>query len=330
MNVCMVGYGMMGVWHSEGLKQADCVLHTAVGPREEPVRAFAAKYGYRKWTTDYAAALADPDVEAVILATPSELHVEQAIAAIEHGKPVLVEIPIAMSAADAERVVDLARARSVPLGVVHPMRFRPERAALIERIGRGEERPSHVHGRFFIHRLVNIGATGYRRSWVDNILWHHSTHLVDLGLWVLTGGDMTKADALIRRVQCVYPPVDPRTGIPMEIVLVAETHGEQTLVVTGSYYGQERVYETFVVTDRDSYRLNELAATLATREGERRIATEQANAELVARDFVEAVRSGREPHVPGWSVLPTMRLLQRVQDDWDRRHGRQPLPGRPL
>ncbi len=329
-NICMVGYGMMGVWHSEGLKGVDCALHTIVGPRAEKAAEFAAKYGYKKHATDLASALANPEIDIVVLGSPTEVHAEQALACIDAGKATLVEIPIAMSLADSERVVARAKQKSVPLGVVHPMRFRAERAPVIARIRKGEERVSHAQGRFFIHRLVNVGATGYKRSWIDNILWHHSTHLVDLGLWMLCGGDMRTADQRIRRVQSFYPPVDPRTGIPMEVVILAETHDNQTITVTGSYYSKARTYDTLVVTDRDSYKLDELAATLTTGDGTAQIATEQKNAELVARDFVEAVKAGREPLVPGWSVLPTMRILEAVQNEWDGRHGRQALPGRPL
>ena len=49
MNVCMVGYGMMGVWHSEALQQTDAVLHTVVGRNPEGAQEFAERYGYRKW-----------------------------------------------------------------------------------------------------------------------------------------------------------------------------------------------------------------------------------------------------------------------------------------
>jgi len=73
-NICMVGYGMMGVWHSEGLKGADCVLHTIVGPKPEKAAEFAAKYGYAKHTTDFAAALRDPEVDIVIIGSPTEVH----------------------------------------------------------------------------------------------------------------------------------------------------------------------------------------------------------------------------------------------------------------
>jgi 2-hydroxy-4-carboxymuconate semialdehyde hemiacetal dehydrogenase len=347
LNICMVGHGMMGVWHSEALTRVpDAQLHTVVGRRPAPTgrstaalttgrkppttEEFAAGYGYKKWTTDLGEALADPEVDIVIIAGPSETHADMALASLEAGKHTLVEIPIAMNLEGAERVVATARDRGLTLGVVHPMRFRQERLPIVDRIHRGLERVSHHQGRFFIHRLQNVGATGLQRSWTDNLLWHHTTHLIDVGLWMVCGGDMTTADDRIRRVYSTYPPIDPRTGIPMELVLVVETHDDQTVVTTGSYYSGEYVYDTLAVTDRDSYRIDERRSVMFTAEGEQHIASEQQNAELIAPDFVRAVQEGREPAVPGWSVLPAMRVLHRVQEQWDEQHGKQVLPGRPV
>ena len=251
-NVCLVGHGMMGVWHSEAL-QKHSRRHAAHGRRprgragrradapaagrKPPSTAqFAERFGYRKWTTDLGEALADPEVDVVIIAGPSETHADMALAAIEAGKHTLVEIPIAMNLDGAEQVVAAARERGLTLGVVHPMRFRRERAPIIERIGRGEERVSHVQGRFFIHRLQNVGATGLQRSWTDNLLWHHTTHLVDFGLWMLSGGDLATVEKRIQAVSSCYPPLDERTGIPMELVLTIKTDDDQTIVTTGSYY----------------------------------------------------------------------------------------------
>lgn len=352
LNVCMVGHGMMGIWHSEAMRNLDgCQLHTVVGRPKAPeptsaettatstptggrkpasTEQFAAKYGYKKWTTDFAEAVSDPEVDIVIIAGPSETHAEMSLAALEQGKHVLVEIPMAMNLSGAEAVVAAAEERGLTLGVVHPMRFRTERQPVVDRIGRGEEHVSHVQGRFFIHRLQNVGATGLQRTWTDNLLWHHTTHLIDFGLWVVCGGDLATVDDRIRRVHSVYPPIEPRTGIPMELVLVVETHDDQTIVCTGSYYSGEYLYDTLVVTDRDSYRTDERRSTLTTRGGDHPISSEQQNAQLIAPDFVNAVRKGQEPAVPGWSVLPATRVLHRVQSDWDSRHGAQVLPGRPV
>jgi 2-hydroxy-4-carboxymuconate semialdehyde hemiacetal dehydrogenase len=330
MNICLAGHGMMGTWHAENLRDADCGLRTLVGPQAEPAKAFAEKHGFAKWTTDYLSALADPEIDAVIVATPSEIHAAQAIAALERGKHVLVEIPIAMSLADAERVVAAAKQNGRVLAVCHPRRFGAAREALCRRIQSGEERARLVDARFFIHRLSNVGATGLKREWTDNLLWHHVAHLVDFGLWILTGGDLAEADRRIARFSSYMPPVETLTGIPMEAALIAETVDHQALVCSGSYYSRAWIYDLLVVTDKQTYRFDELKGTMTTHEGENPVEPQQRECQLAALDFLEVIRRGGEPRVPGWSVLPAMRLLERTQREWDERHGATALPGRPL
>ena len=138
----------------------------------------------------------------MILGTPSDQHEAQAIACLEAGKHTLIEIPIAMSLGGAERVVAAGERSGKIYGLSHPMRFRREREALLARTRAGEEKIRHIAGRFFIKRLVNIGATGYQRSWTDNILWHHFCHFVDLGMYLFDG-------APIRRVQSHSRPLPP-------------------------------------------------------------------------------------------------------------------------
>jgi 2-hydroxy-4-carboxymuconate semialdehyde hemiacetal dehydrogenase len=323
MNVCMVGYGMMGVWHSEALKKTGAVLHTAVGRRAEAVREFAERFGYKKWTVSLDEALADPAVDIVILASPSEAHEEQAIRCFAAGKHTLIEIPIAMTLAGAERVVAAGERSGKVYGLCHPMRFRREREALRARIKAGEEKLRHIAGRFFIKRLVNIGATGYRRSWTDNILWHHFCHFVDLGMFLFDG-------APIRRVQSHLGPVHEKTGIPMECVVLVETAADQTLLVHGSYHATYRLYDKVIVTDRETYTFDILSGTLRTEAGAAPMESEQENCAHVVFDFLDAVERGRPPLASGPSVLPAMRVLQQVQDDWDRRYGVHSIPGRPL
>ena len=314
---------MMGVWHSEALPGAS--RYVVVGRRPEPTAEFAAKYGFQRWSVDLDEALADPRVDTVIVANPSELHADTALRCLAASKPTLVEIPIAMSYADAELVVATAERLGLPLGVVHPMRFRRERAELRERLAAGEEHVRHIHGRFFIHRLVNIGGTGYHRSWTDNLLWHHTTHLLDLGLWMLA-----VEGSPLRSVNYLMPAPDPRTGIPMEVVLMLDTEADQSLVTTGSYYSRERLYDSLIVTDRDSYRLQIMEHTMITGDGEWPVESEQENCSRCTRDWVASLEEGRAPGVTGRDVLPTMEVLQRVQDRWDTEHGVQALPGRPL
>ena len=313
----------MGEWHSQTLRDIGAELHTLVGRRPDAAAAFAEVHGYRRWTLSLDEALADPEVDAVILATPSEGHEAEAIRCLDAGKHTLIEIPIAMSLAGAERVVAAGERSGKIYGLSHPMRFRREREALRSRVATGEERIRHIAGRFFIPRLVNIGATGYRRSWNDNILWHHFCHFVDLGLFLFDF-------APVRRVQSHLGPLHERTGIPMECVVLVETEDDRTLLVHGSYHASFRLYDKLIVTDRDSYLYDTLAATVRTREGTAPMESEQENAARIVRDFVAAVREGRPPLASGPSVLPAMRVLQAVQDERDARFGAQSIPGRPL
>lgn len=322
MNICMVGYGMMGVWHSDALQGAGVRFHTLVGRRPEAAREFAERYGYARWTVDLDEALADPEIDIVIVASPSESHPEHALKSIAAGKHTLLEIPIAMTLEESEAVVAAAEARGVTFGLCHPMRLQPEYAPIRDAAVAGTDPIRHIAGRFYIHRLSNVGATGYHRSWTDNILWHHFTHFIDLGLWLLDfQGELAYG---------FLGPVHPKTGIPMECILSVETERNQTLLVSGSYHSRERIYDTLIVTDRESYRLDILRNQLVTGAGPAAVATEKDNLALVTRDFVAAVRDGRPPAVPGRSVLPAMRILHEAQRRWDARYGRQSLPGRPL
>jgi 2-hydroxy-4-carboxymuconate semialdehyde hemiacetal dehydrogenase len=323
MNICMVGYGMMGVWHSDALKRTDAVLHTVVGRRAEAAREFAERYGYRKVAVSLDAALADPEIDIVIIASPSDQHEAQAIQSLEAGKHTLIEIPVAMTLKGAERVIAAGEKSGRVYGLCHPMRFRRERAVLRQRIAAGEEKIRHIAGRFFIKRLVNIGATGYRRSWTDNILWHHFCHFVDLGMFLFDG-------APIRRVQSHMGPLHAQTGIPMECVVLVETEADQTLLVHGSYHATYRFYDKLIVTDRETYFYDILAGTLRTEAGAAPIEGEQENCARVIFDFLDAIKQNRRPLASGPSVLPAMRVLQQVQDEWDSRYGVQSLPGRPL
>ncbi|GHD45573.1 hypothetical protein GCM10017083_13670 [Thalassobaculum fulvum] len=322
MNICMVGYGMMGVWHSDALIGRDARFHTLVGRRPEAAREFAERYGYARWTVDLDEALADPEVDAVIIASPSETHPEFALKAIAAGKPTLLEIPLAMTLEESEAVVAAADARGVPFGLCHPMRLQPEYGPIREAALSGADPIRQIAGRFYIHRLSNVGATGYHRSWTDNILWHHFAHFVDLGLWLLDfEGELAYS---------FLGPLHPQTGIPMECILSVETPRNQTLLVSGSYCSRERIYDSLIVTDRQSYRLDILRNRLVTGDGPVEVAPEKDNLALVTQDFVAAVREGRQPAVPGRSVLPAMRVLHAAQMRWDAIHGRQSLPGRRL
>ena len=314
MNICMIGHGMMGDWHSETLAtQPDCVLHTVVGRRREPTEAFATLHGYRYATTDLETALCNSAIDIVIVASPSEQHFGMNMAALEHGKHVFSEVPIGMSAHEAEQIANLAERRSLRFGVGYPMRMMPDMLALHERLRSGTERLSLVNASFIIRRWENIGATGYRRSWTDNILWHHLGHLVDFALW-LSGSPVSGVHGFL-------PPPDERTGAPMDAVATARTEADHSLLFVGSYRGHQPICDSIVLTDRDCYRVDTVGSTLTTQSGIVPLRPEKDDCADTLLDLLHAVRQGRRPAITARDVLPAMRLMQVVQDGSDALHG---------
>lgn len=321
LRIGMIGHGMMGAWHSENLSGLAATPHTIVGRRDEPTRAFAARFGYPRATIDLDAMLADPEVDAVVVASPSEAHVEHSLAAIAAAKHVLIEIPVAMDLRGAERVAAAAARTDRVVAVCHPWRHRPELVSLKERLDAGTETLHFVEGRFLIHRLENVGATGYRRSWTDSILWHHGAHLVDLGCWLL-GPDLQASGWLAR--------THPQTGTPMATAITLERPDGASAHLLLSYLSQLKHNEATVATDRETLRVDIPGATLTTRDESRSIEPEQTVCRHVLADFVTACLERGRPRVTPADVLPCMAALQAIQNRWDSRFGVQTLPGRDL
>lgn len=107
----VAGYAMIGA--SREIGGVEVVAVAARDP--DRARAYARQHGLAKVHQDYAALCADPEIDLVYIGTPPSLHAQQAIAAIEAGKPVLVEKPFALSAADARRVAARAAECNVPV-----------------------------------------------------------------------------------------------------------------------------------------------------------------------------------------------------------------------
>jgi predicted dehydrogenase len=102
-----------------------------------PVEGFAERHGFRL-AHSLDEVLADPAVEAVVLATPHSLHGEQIVAAAEAGKPVLCEKPLTLTRADAERAIEACGRRGVLLALAENQRFFPNMQALHRLVASGE------------------------------------------------------------------------------------------------------------------------------------------------------------------------------------------------
>jgi predicted dehydrogenase len=86
---------------------------------------FANEFGARRWVSDWHDLLTDYEIDAIYIATPVHLHAEQTIAAAERGKHVLCEKPMALNAAECDRMIHACRSNDVKLGVAYYRHFYP-------------------------------------------------------------------------------------------------------------------------------------------------------------------------------------------------------------
>jgi len=126
IKTAVLGTGFMGRVHTEGIRRVGNVEVVAIAAsNDEKARKFAAEVGVERGTGDYRTLLKDQEIEAVHVCTPNVLHFPMAKAALEAGKHVLCEKPLATSAAEAEEMAKLARANNLANCVFHNLRYYP-------------------------------------------------------------------------------------------------------------------------------------------------------------------------------------------------------------
>ena len=125
MHFAVAGCGVISRFHLDAIRSIeDAALCGVYDPVEASARAAAQAYGTRAYP-DYDALLADPQVDAVCICTPSHLHAPLALQAVAAGKHVLIEKPVALTLEDCDAVAAAARAAGVQVGVVSQLRYGP-------------------------------------------------------------------------------------------------------------------------------------------------------------------------------------------------------------
>ena len=138
INAAIVGLGWWGRVLTDAVQGKSDAIRIVAGQTRTRSKAeeYATEKGFRLLDT-YADVLADPEVQAVVLATPHSAHRDQIIAAAEAGKHVFVEKPITLTVADAEAALSAVDAAGVGFGIGFNRRFAPAILELKQRIDSG-------------------------------------------------------------------------------------------------------------------------------------------------------------------------------------------------
>ena len=163
VNTAIVGLGWWGRKMSVLMGSGSAGLHLVRAVDPDPSAAdFAAEHGMA-FSSDLETALADPAVEAVILATPHSLHEAQIAAAVAAGKHVFCEKPLALTKAGAERSVALCRAAGLVLGMGHERRFEPPIAEILRKAADGSlGRLLQIEANFSHDKFLSLPADNWR------------------------------------------------------------------------------------------------------------------------------------------------------------------------
>src|SRR5688572_1613885 len=140
VKAAMVGLGWWGRTLVESVQGTSDKIKFVAGTtrtQSQEVKDFAQAQGLT-FHDSYEAVLADPGVDAVVLATPHSMHANQVIAAARAGKHVFVEKPFALHGKEAQEAVDATRKAGVALGLGYNRRFHPEMTKLRDRIRSGD------------------------------------------------------------------------------------------------------------------------------------------------------------------------------------------------
>ncbi len=319
--LAVVGVGAWGVNHVRAFARLKGVEVAAVCDSSPEARARAQAIAPRaRAESDLAAVLADPSIEAVVLATPAVTHARHALDALAAGKHVLVEKPLALSAADAEAVVAAAERAGRVLMVGHLMLFHPGFERLRRMMKEGELGKVY----YLYAQRVNLGRL--RKD--ENALWSLAPHDFSMILALLDEEPVSvTARGGVYLQQGIEDVVFVNLRFPSGVLANVQLswldpRKERRLTVVGSKkmveFDDVHPVEKLRIYDKGYDRppaFTEYAEYLSIRNGDIHIpqVSMAEPLELECRHFLDCLEGGRRPLTDGASALEVVRVLEAAQ-----------------
>ena len=313
MKVGVAGQGAFGVKHIEGIKNISGIeLITLTGGNQAATEEVAKKFGIPHWTGDLGESLKQPGLEAMILATPTQMHADQAEQCMRAGKHVQIEIPMADSLADSERILKMQKETGLIAMGGHTRRFNPSHQWIRKRILSGELKIQSMDVQTFFFRRTNMNAAGKPRSWTDHLLWHHACHTVDLFQYQ-TGEVAHRANAL-------QGPVHPELKIAMDMSIQLKVPSGAVCTLALSFNNKGPLGTFFrYICDNGTYiaRYDDLVDGDQQPIDLSKVDVSMNGIELQDREFFSAIKEGREANASLAQCLTAMETLDRLEKSMD-------------
>jgi predicted dehydrogenase len=314
----------LGYWGPNVLRcfaqQADCELTCCCDLDEGRLAAVGRTYPKVSLTRDYAHLLARPEVEAVVLTTPAATHYPMVRAALEAGKDVFVEKPLAVRLDEGEELVKLADRGGRMLFVGHLLVYHPAVARLREYVARGD-----LGDVLYMYASrVNLGQVRME----ENALWSLAPHDISVILYLL---NQTPLEVVATGQSYV------RDGLEDVVFVTLRFPGRTLAHVHVSWLDPHKVRKLTVVGSRKMAVFDDMEAAekirlydkgvdaadaghtprdfLTVRSGDihiPKVSTEEPLA-IECRRFLECVRTRRRPITDGENGLRVLRVLDAAQ-----------------
>ena len=312
--IVVAGQGAFGIKHLEALQQIkDVEVVSLAGGNLEATRDVAKRFNIPHYSQDLAECLAQPGVEAAILATPTQMHAKQGIQCMRAGKHVQIEIPIADSLKDAEELAKVQKETGLIAMGGHTRRFNPSHQWIHKRIKAGELKVLQMDVQTYFFRRTNMNALGKPRSWTDHLLWHHACHTVDLFAYQ-AGENVSVARGL-------QGPPHPQLKIAMDMSIQMKTPSGAVCTLSLSFNNDGPLGTFFrYICDNGTYiaRYDDLFDGKNNQIDVSKVDVSMNGIELQDREFLAAIREKREPNGSVQQVLPAMRTLDRIEKSFDQ------------
>ena len=327
-----VGVVGLGYWGPNLARNFDALagveLAWCCDSSEERRNQLSALHRSARLTSDIADLLSDPELDAIVLATPVPTHAELTTRVLAAGKHCFVEKPLAQSVADAQAAVDAARAADRLLMVGHLLEYHPGVRLLKQTLDSGElGDPLYIYG-----NRLNLGQL--RAD--ENALWSLGAHDVSVVL-ALAGEEPYEVSA---RGECyMRPGVEDvvfgfmrfPSGLTAHLHLSwLDPHKERRFTIVGSKrmatFDDMELERKVAIYDKGFDEKADSYGEYITRAGEIR-SPRVPNSEplrLECEHFIECIREGRQPLSDGESGLRVVRILEAMQRELDA--SRRALP----
>jgi myo-inositol 2-dehydrogenase/D-chiro-inositol 1-dehydrogenase len=252
LRVGIAGLGRLGKRHAETLafNTRNCELVSACSPVPAELDMAHTQFGVQRRYADFDSFVRDPAVDAVVLVTPTSLHADQVIAALEAGKHVFVEKPLALNVADCERVEAVAARHPDQVAMVgFVRRFDASYQHAQQAIARGEI------GKAFIVRSQTCDQNDESGAFIQfaptsgGIFMDCSVHDIDLARWLLADaqGAPRAARAWATGTIAIHQGLKPIGDVDNGIAVVEFEGGQRAVLYTSRTFAHGHETHTEII-----------------------------------------------------------------------------------